>query len=389
MSRYCGFSDTFSPFQKSSFWKWVCCGWLSVGIVLGVWGLYEWRGRVCEAQKPPKRRPTVGSSSPHSPSAKTSSPSPLLSKQRRTRANVHRGKSAKGRGFRIRYRTHWIDSRLAPDEAMEAFLQPFRKKLMKRMKRTITTITQGFSRRRPESSLGNLVADLCLARMRYEGLPVEVFITNLGGIRNDLAAGKVTLGDLYEILPFDNQLIWLRIRGSRLLRLLGRLAQKGGEPIAGGRLVIEPKQGRVSHVMIHGKPLQPEREYILGTSDYLAKSGWIKPYVRGISLQLTKIALRDAVIWGLRYNLEPLQPRVEGRVRYKVHPSGAWPFRFQDPRYIATWSFSSQVIRPTSRPHRSRPPARRLPSQPSPPKSRNHHSQTTSFPSRSPPTKRQ
>ena len=66
-----------------------------------------------------------------------------------------------------------------------------------------------------ESNVGNLIADA----LREAG-GADIGIQNGGGIRADLPAGDITLEQLYTLLPFDNVLVTMTLRGEHVLRLL-------------------------------------------------------------------------------------------------------------------------------------------------------------------------
>ena len=61
------------------------------------------------------------------------------------------------------------------------------------------------------SSLGYWLSEVT---RRISG--ADVAILNGGGIRRGLAAGPITMGDLYEVLPFDNQIVVLNMTGAQL-----------------------------------------------------------------------------------------------------------------------------------------------------------------------------
>lgn len=72
-----------------------------------------------------------------------------------------------------------------------------------------------------ESAMGNIVADSM--RIKYPG--VEAAITNSGGLRQDLrmtppgageAAGEITWGEVFAVLPFGNRTVILTLTGAQL-----------------------------------------------------------------------------------------------------------------------------------------------------------------------------
>ncbi len=58
----------------------------------------------------------------------------------------------------------------------------------------------------------------------------DIAITNAGGIRIDLPAGQIDVGTVVALMPFDNTIVALQLRGSTVRRAL----ETGGRPIVGG-----------------------------------------------------------------------------------------------------------------------------------------------------------
>jgi 2',3'-cyclic-nucleotide 2'-phosphodiesterase (5'-nucleotidase family) len=198
------------------------------------------------------------------------------------------------------YRATPVHPRIKPSLALLKLLKPFQEKLREKMSNIVGSVNKPHFRARPESMLGNLVAEMNLSYMRRKKYRVDVFLTNLRGIRRDMPAGVVTMGDLFEILPFENELVILKTTGKQLLEILHGLCKRGGEPIAGATLWMDAKRKQAHHVRIAGKALRLKKTYFLGTSRYLAKTGWMSRYTKGIPMQLTPLMIRDGVIKGFK-----------------------------------------------------------------------------------------
>lgn len=95
-------------------------------------------------------------------------------------------------------------------------------------------------------------------------LGVDVAIVNRGGIRQALAKGSITKNSVYSVLPFDNRLVVLDLKGSDLVRSLDN-----PEAIAVG-VTRSAKGGFVDD---QGKPVDPERHYSVATIDFLYFGG--------------------------------------------------------------------------------------------------------------------
>lgn len=125
----------------------------------------------------------------------------------------------------------------------------------------------------PESPLGNLTADgLIWMAKEYYDVDADVSIYNSGGIRAEISAGDVTLGDVYATYPFDNVLTFLKMKGDDLMNLFDNIASYGGVPI-NSAVRLRIRDGKVSSVLIDGKEIEKDREYTIATIDYLANTG--------------------------------------------------------------------------------------------------------------------
>ncbi len=68
----------------------------------------------------------------------------------------------------------------------------------------------------PESTLGNLFTDALLAES-----DVDVVIHNVaGGLRQNLPAGELTFGDVYQLSPFENRLVILTLTGAEIRQII-------------------------------------------------------------------------------------------------------------------------------------------------------------------------
>ncbi|HYW49641.1 MAG TPA: 5'-nucleotidase C-terminal domain-containing protein, partial [Gemmatimonadaceae bacterium] len=122
-------------------------------------------------------------------------------------------------------------------------------------------------------ALGNLVADA----MR-EAAKSDIAVMNNGGIRANLLAGDANFGRLYEVQPFGNTLVTLRVRGADLRGYLARLVA-GTAPrahVSGVQLRYDPARpadDRLVDLQVGGKPIDPKRIYSITLNDFMATGG--------------------------------------------------------------------------------------------------------------------
>lgn len=157
-----------------------------------------------------------------------------------------------------------------PDAEAIALLAPYKAKVDSIMYSVVGTAEMSMDRSRPESLLSNLVADVLReSAVEVLGKPADMGLINIGGIRNSLAEGPITTENIYEILPFENSLCVLTVKGAVLKQLFGDIAQRHGEGVSGIQLEIG-KDGKLLQGTVGGKPVADDQTYTVATIDYLA-----------------------------------------------------------------------------------------------------------------------
>lgn len=157
-----------------------------------------------------------------------------------------------------------------PSQAALAILAPYKAGVDSVMNKVIgycpVTLTKG----RPESPLSNLVADVLRnAAAQVLGSPADIGLVNMGGLRNILPQGDITVGTVYEILPFENSLCVVTLEGKFVKELMQNIATVQGEGISNVNLEID-KAGNVLSVKVGGQEIDDDKIYTLATIDYLA-----------------------------------------------------------------------------------------------------------------------
>jgi 2',3'-cyclic-nucleotide 2'-phosphodiesterase (5'-nucleotidase family) len=123
---------------------------------------------------------------------------------------------------------------------------------------------------RPEDCLQNLVADVLRdAAIPTLGRPADMGLMNIGGLRNVLPKGDITLGTAFEILPFENTLCVMEVDGATLRDLLAAVAARGGEGVSGVNIVMD-KNLKLVDCSVDGKSIEDSKIYTVSTIDYLA-----------------------------------------------------------------------------------------------------------------------
>lgn len=175
--------------------------------------------------------------------------------------------------------------------AIDSLVAPYKEDLEAEMNEVIAKAEQDFIKGRPSATLNNWAADaIFYSQIREAELNAPAFcLLNVGGLRNTINKGDVTLGDMFKVMPFDNEIIWVEMPISSLSDIEAYLVAKGGEPIANAKM----KGGKL---LVHGVDDKTEKFWVI-TSDYLMNGGDKMNFFQDrLSEKRTDILVRDAMI---------------------------------------------------------------------------------------------
>jgi len=164
-----------------------------------------------------------------------------------------------------------------------------------------------------ESNIGNFICDT----MRKK-TGTDIAFINSGAIRNNIPKGRITLEQVFTLLPFDNILVTMKLTGKQILEILEQNAklEHGILQVSGIAIrhdISEPAGSRVREVHIGRRSLDPERTYTVTTIDFLVAGGdAFSPFKEGKNI-MYGTALRDVFVSYLEKH-SPISPRIEGRI---------------------------------------------------------------------------
>ena len=199
------------------------------------------------------------------------------------------------RAQNLQYKEYHIEAGQPKSGALQKILKPYNDSVWTSMNGVIATADVALEKKAAGGSLGNFMADayFVMAKEKF-GFPVDIAFMNYGGIRlTQLAAGPVTRGKIFELMPFDNMLIIQRMKGSQLKQLLDHIASRGGWPVAG--MTMQMLDKKAVNIMIGGKPLDPDKIYITANSDFVANGGDDAFMLRSIKQENIGYLMRDAL----------------------------------------------------------------------------------------------
>ncbi|HNX76156.1 MAG TPA: bifunctional UDP-sugar hydrolase/5'-nucleotidase [Candidatus Rifleibacterium sp.] len=221
------------------------------------------------------------------------------------------GKWDIAKGFQ---RIFTIDSsKTTPDPELAAEISRVEAKIDSLLDEVITQSSNSFSYSyTEESAIGNLIAD-CMR----ETAGTQVALTNSGGIKTSLASGPVTLRHLYDILPFENNLVTVDIGGWQLENLIEEsLSGKTGFLQASGLSCTysssNPAGFRIIQIDVGNEPLEFDATYSVAINDFMYSNDFDWPELSNGSPAKVKGLIRENLEKYLRRS-PSVTPSIEKR----------------------------------------------------------------------------
>ena len=210
------------------------------------------------------------------------------------------------RELRTRLVAVYADS-IGADTAMQRLVDSFRQRSDSLAGRIIATLKTPAQRSRGEYALANLVADA-----HRNALRTDFAMTNNGGVRTGLPAGPVNYSQVFEVSPFGNELVRIRLTGRQMRDVLEQALSDGtpGIHISGLQVRYDssrPAGRRIREVRLPtGRRMEDRATYTLAVNDFLAggKEGFTM--LPELNPERTGIVDTDALVNYLRRLPQPI-----------------------------------------------------------------------------------
>jgi len=225
------------------------------------------------------------------------------------------------------------------DMYISDFIKPYHDSLYAKMSRPIVTLDTLFSNQYTTGNLGNLTADYMLSQgnsyLNTKPQPSASFpknslqycdfaVLNNGSLRNSLSPGNISLGDIFEAMPYENILVIIQLTGAQTDSLFQHIAIKNGAYLANATCTIN--NYKAENIQINGSRFDSRKSYIVAINDYMAVGG--DGYIickQAKYFWNTGITVREALIQGMQNEYETnknILPRSQPRIKL-MQPSNA------------------------------------------------------------------
>ena len=143
-----------------------------------------------------------------------------------------------------------IDENLSTKSFSEIDLKKYQDSINSEMDEVLNWSLKDMDVGSPEGILGNFITDLSLFYLnnfnKVSNIKADFCILNNGGLRTPINKGPITRRKIFEVMPFENELVVLKLNSSQLNELLDFIieksyqnnSRKAGVPVSGIRLKI-------------------------------------------------------------------------------------------------------------------------------------------------------
>lgn len=220
----------------------------------------------------------------------------------------------------------YIGTQITPDQEISGIVKKYVDEINAKYATKIADTTGAFEigdrlPRRQETALGDLVADSMVWKARQMGIEADFALMNGGGIRATIPAGAVTRKHAFEVLPFGNTMAYFAMSGVEVAELfenVGAIPQgNGGWAVISGdaRYTIDLGKKTTRDITIGGKPIDPDRMYIVITNDFLAVGGdGMYPVFDNLKFIDTYLDVLEGLVEYMQAAAQPLAPKTDGRL---------------------------------------------------------------------------
>jgi len=214
-----------------------------------------------------------------------------------------------------------ISEEISSKKAIEETIQPYKEKVDSEMNTVISftpkDLTGGDGEL--ESSLGNLMADLCYKRANLvfnsrTGNNIDFALFNRGGIRAGITKGDIKTENAFQLMPFENSLVVVELTSIKIKELVNYLIQgEKAHPLSKQINLVITKNGY--NLTINNKKLDDSKTYFVLTHDYLQNGGDNMNFFKNpVNLFNLDYKVRNAIIDYLK-EIDTIEVELDGRFR--------------------------------------------------------------------------
>jgi 2',3'-cyclic-nucleotide 2'-phosphodiesterase (5'-nucleotidase family) len=214
-----------------------------------------------------------------------------------------------------------INDSIASNETIESFVKPYRENVNKNLDSIISYAPETYSKTNGEfnTAIGNFMADAVFSESntvfkQRTNKNIDLVLLNHGGIRAIIPEGNITTRTAYEVMPFENSVVVVALKGKQINEMLTYLSKaKRAHPVSNQLQLILNSDFSIKSALINGKTIDEEKIYYVATNDYLYNGGdrmtFFKP---NDSLYVLDYKIRNILIDKFK-KTDTINPKIDDR----------------------------------------------------------------------------
>lgn len=174
-----------------------------------------------------------------------------------------------------------IDHTIYENTEIDSFLSPFRQHIEADLSKILCYNPENLNKTdaKWQNPMTNLFADVVLeignsVFEKRTGKSIDFCLLNYGGIRANIAKGDISTRTAFEIMPFENFAVVLKIDGATVYKIAEFiLKNQTAHPLSNMEITAKKDDFKIKQLKIGGNLVDKNKEYYVITNDYLAKGG--------------------------------------------------------------------------------------------------------------------
>ncbi len=198
----------------------------------------------------------------------------------------------------------------------DSIISPYSKILGNEMQKELVMCNGELTKDGHEMTLGNFVCDA--VKWAYDSIAKAkqnvILLMNRGGLRTSINKGIVTVNSIFELMPFDNEIEVVTIKGIELESIIKAIIEKKHAFL--GMKIRKSSEGIAAAIDLQS--IKSNNDYVMVTSDFLANGGDGFTFgKKALSSNKLNMKVRDAIIFycmHLKYIGKTISPYKDGRL---------------------------------------------------------------------------
>lgn len=183
------------------------------------------------------------------------------------------------------------------DSLTQIFIKPYKKLHDSLMNQPLGYLAERLEKKQSTNTLWNFAADVLMesAPAIFNEKADAAFINGSGLRIPYLPQGALTKGRIYELMPFENYVMMVKMRGTELQKLADHVVRRNGDPISGMSITGKLNSNTADLIIIGGMVMDTAKIYNIVTLDFTALYAGIKAFENPVQRHNSKVLYRQAI----------------------------------------------------------------------------------------------